>query len=124
MQIKINYWSLVSYLSDCTYHFIKKMPSTCVRLSSQIYLHYVVLRIKPCIYFLSQKRSPIKNFSFKGFPFQGDPLQADLLTLICLYLPRAKQRSQFSSLLAGKKQTVTTLSTPDFSKKHSVCKNN
>lgn len=109
MQIKINYWSLVSYLSDCTYHFIKKMPSTCVRLSSQIYLHYVVLRIKPCIYFLSQKRSPIRNFSFKGFPFQGDPLQADLLTLICLYLPRAKQRSQFSSLLAGKKTNSDNL---------------
>lgn len=67
-----------------------------------VYFCFVFLSLKPYIFFFLRNRLPERTGFFKGCPFQSDPLQTDSATLICFYLPSAKQRSQFSNLLARK----------------------
>lgn len=75
------------------------------------------------IVFFLRNHLPERTSFFKGCPFQGDPLQTGSATLICLYLPQAKQRSQFSSLLA-RKTNSDNLKHSRLLREHSVYKNN
>lgn len=60
---------------------------------------------------------------FKGWTFQNDPLQTDSATLICFYLPSAKQRSQFSNLLA-RETNSDNIKHSGLLREHSQYKNN
>lgn len=88
-----------------------------------IYFCFVFLSLKPYIFFFLRSHLPERTGFAKGCPFQSDPLQTDSATLICFYLPSAKQRSQFSHLLA-RKTNSDNLKHSRLLREHSEYKNN
>lgn len=101
---------------------------TCFICLSSQYIFALSSRVLSHIYISSSEtifqRKLELNF-FKSCTFQNDPLQTDSATLIWFYLLSAKQRSQFSNLLARKRNSdIKHIKHSGLLREHSEYKNN